>query len=181
MKDIAEHILDITQNSIAANAKNIKISIIDSENNNLYELKISDNGKGMTAEKVKQVTDPFFTSRTTRKVGLGVPLLKQNTEITGGKFIIESRENAGTTVIAQFVRNNIDLLPQGDIAGSVIFLVISNPDIEFIYSHKTDKGEYLFDTVEIKKVLGDTPLHITEVKKYLTDMIKENVSELYPE
>jgi len=179
VKNIAEHILDISQNSIAADAKNIEISIIDSEKYNLVELKITDNGKGMSAEKVKQVTDPFYTSRTTRKVGLGIPLLKQNAELTGGEFIIESQINKGTTVTAKFIKNSIDILPFGDIAGSVILLVVSNPEIEFVYSHKTDKAQYVFDTVEVKNILGDTPLHLSEVRKYLIDMINENISELY--
>jgi Histidine kinase-, DNA gyrase B-, and HSP90-like ATPase len=178
MKDIAEHILDITQNSISAKASEIKISIIESVSKNTYQLIIGDNGIGMDEELVKKVIDPFFTSRTTRKVGLGLPLLKQNVELTGGKFLIKSEVGIGTIVTAQFVNDSLDRLPSGDLAGTIVLLVASNPSLNFIYSHTTDNGLYVFDTKEIKEVLGNVPLTNSEVRLYLKEMIEENLEEI---
>ena len=178
MKDISEHILDITQNSISANATQIEVTINNSIKKNIYELTIKDNGKGMNEETLKQVIDPFYTSRTTRKVGLGIPLLKQNSELTGGNFSITSQLGVGTTINAVFVNNNIDKLPDGDIAGSIVLLVVANPNIDFIYTHITDIGKYIFNTAEIKQVLGDMPITQPEVRKYLIEMITENINSL---
>lgn len=178
MKDISQHILDIVQNSISANATQIEVTINNSIKNNIYELTISDNGKGMNNETLEKVIDPFYTSRTTRKVGLGIPLLKQNSELTGGTFSITSQIGIGTKVKAIFVNNNIDKLPDGDISGSIVLLVITNPNIDFIYTYKTDIGDYIFNTIKIKQVLGDMPITQPEVRKYLIEMINENINSL---
>jgi len=178
MKDIAEHILDITQNSITAKATEIKISIVESVLKNTFELIISDNGIGMSEELIKKVIDPFYTSRTTRKVGLGIPLLKQNAELTGGGFFIKSEVGIGTNITAIFVNDSFDMLPFGDLAGTLVLLVSSNPTLDFTYSHSTDKATYVFDAKEIKVVLGDVPLTNSEVRQYLKEMIKENLEEI---
>lgn len=178
MKNISEHILDIVQNSISANSTKIMIGINESLKYNSYELIISDNGCGMDADTIKKVSDPFYTSRTTRKVGLGIPLLKQNAELTGGDLSIESILGKGTKLVAKFTKDSIDRVPSGDIAGSVVLLVASNPNIEFIYKYVCDKGEYVFDTIEIKKILGEISITQSEVRKYLKEMLEENLSAL---
>ncbi|MDA3894354.1 MAG: ATP-binding protein [Salinivirgaceae bacterium] len=178
MKDIAEHILDITQNSIRAKASLIEIKIHQSTDDNYYQLIIIDNGVGMDKDTIQQVIDPFYTSRTTRKVGLGIPLLKQNAEITGGTFSIISKLGEGTHVQANFVYDSIDRVPEGDIAGSFVLLVASNALIDFEFEYATNRGNYVFDTREVKKVLGDMSFSQLEIRTYLIEMIKENIFDI---
>jgi hypothetical protein len=178
MKDIAEHILDITQNSITASATHIEIKLHQNATENYYQLIIIDNGKGMDRETLQRVVDPFYTSRTTRKVGLGIPLLKQNTEITGGSFIINSKIGEGTLVQANFVLDSIDRVPEGDVAGTIVFLAATNTAIDFEFEYATQRGNYVFNTVEIKKILGNVPLNNSEVRQYLKEMILENIEEI---
>lgn len=178
MKDISEHILDITQNSISAQATLIEIKIHKSVTDNYYQLIIIDNGIGMDKKTVQRVIDPFYTSRTTRKVGLGIPLLKQNTEITGGNLSIQSILGEGTQIHAQFVLDSIDLIPEGEIPSSVVLLVVTNPNLEFEFEYATEAGNYIFDTAQIKKTLGEMSIAQPEIRKYLIEMIKENMNTL---
>ncbi len=178
MKDLSLHILDIVQNSISANATFIEIIIEESQQENSYRLIIKDNGKGMSKEMVEKVTDPYTTTRTTRKVGLGLPLLKMNAERTGGYLKITSEEGKGTEVEAFFVYDNIDRLPIGDIAGVITILVSANPLIEFVYSHQVNDKKYVFDTREIKEALGDVSINDIHIIKYLKEMIHENLLEI---
>jgi hypothetical protein len=178
MNEISLHILDITQNSIVAGASLIFIKISESEILNNYEVEISDNGKGISPEMLEKVTDAFVTSRTTRKVGLGLPLLKQNAEQTGGSFNITSIVGKGTTTTAVFKLNNIDRPPLGDMAGTMAILAGSNPKIDFIYSHIVNEQSYVFDTREVKLVLEDVPISNPGVRKYIKEMIDENLEEI---
>jgi len=178
MKDLALHILDIVQNSIAAGSKLTKIIIEECLNDYETEIQISDNGKGIPADMLPQVSDPFVTSRTTRKVGLGLPLLKQNAEQTGGSMTIKSQPGKGTTVKTVFHANHIDMPPWGDLGGVVILIVCGNPDIDFCYIHRTRKGEYEFDTREIKKQLDGVPINEPEVRRFLKEMIEENLADI---
>ena len=157
MKDISLHVLDIVQNSISANATMIEIGIEESQADNTYCVRIKDNGKGMTKEMAEKAIDPYVTSRTTRKVGLGLPLLKLNAERTGGNLAITSDLGKGTEVDAHFVYNNIDRIPLGDMAGTIVLLASANPLIEFVYTHTVNGEQYIFDTREIKEVLTMSP------------------------
>jgi DNA mismatch repair ATPase MutL len=177
MKDLSLHILDIVQNSISAKANLTEITI-DESSDNLYKLTIKDNGSGMSKEMLEKVADPYSTTRTTRKVGLGLPLLKLNVERTGGSFNIESEIGVGTVVMANSVFDNIDRLPIGDIAGVVVMLASMNPTIDFVYKHITAKGEYIFDTREIKEALEDLSIQELSIQKYLKEMINENLLEI---
>lgn len=178
MKDLSLHILDIAQNSIRANATLVEIVLVEDIPSDLFSITIRDNGCGMSPETVEKVVDPFYTSRTTRKVGLGLPLLKQNAERCGGKFTITSKENEGTEVLATFSHSNIDRPVLGDIAGVVIILVTSNPEMNFIYSHSYNGKTYCFDTREVKEALDGTPINDLKVSRFLKDMIKENLEEI---
>lgn len=178
MKDLALHILDIAQNSISAKATLIRITIEEDKFNNRYVLTIQDNGIGMSPEVLAKVTDPYTTSRTTRKVGLGLPLLKLNTELANGSLKITSELGAGTIVTAVFEFDHIDRVPIGDIAGIVVMLASMNPTLDFIYQHITPKGKYSFDTKEIKVVLDDLSIQDISIQKYLKEMIKENLEEI---
>jgi hypothetical protein len=178
MKDISLHVLDIVQNSISANATMIEISIEERQNENTYCVRIKDNGKGMTPEMAKKVSDPYVTSRTTRKVGLGLPLLKLNAERTGGHLLITSELGKGTEIEALFVYNNIDRIPLGDMAGTIVLLASANPLIEFVYTHTVNGEQYIFDTREIKEALDDVSISDNHIFKYLKEMINENLSEI---
>lgn len=178
MKDISLHILDIVQNSLSANATMIEISIEENPAKNTYCVRIKDNGKGMTPEMAKKVLDPYVTSRTTRKVGLGLPLLMLNAERTGGHLSITSDYGKGTEVEALFVYNNIDRIPLGDMAGTIVLLASANPLIEFVYTHTANGEQYIFDTREIKEALDEVSISDNHIFKYLKEMINENLQEI---
>jgi hypothetical protein len=177
MKEISLHILDIVQNSIHAGASVIKIYISENNSQNLFEVKITDNGAGMDKETLNQITDPFFTTGN-KKTGLGIPLLKQHTEATGGKLIIESEKGKGTIVDALFINDHMDRQPLGDIASTITGLVRTCPDIEFIYRHSYNSKHFTFDTNEIKKELDGIQINNNEIISFLNDMIKENLEEI---
>jgi hypothetical protein len=178
MKDLSLHILDIVQNSISAKATFIEITIEEKHLANTYFVRIKDNGSGMTREMLEKVTDPYTTSRTTRKVGLGLPLLKMNAERTGGHLRITSEVGKGTEVEALFIYDHIDRLPLGDMAGTIVILASANPTIEFIYTHVVGDEQYIFDTREIKEALDDVAINDVQIFKYLKEMINENLQEI---
>lgn len=178
MKDISFHILDIVQNSLHAGADKIVIEMLEDTKEGRLKLTITDNGSGMDREMVDQVTDPFFTSSTTKKVGLGLPLLKQNAEQTGGEFKVSSEINKGTVVMAVFNTHNIDMIPEGDIAATMRTLVASDPLKDFTYRQGKDGEEFDLDTAEIRAELGDVDLSRREVLEFITDFIQSNVNAL---
>lgn len=178
MKDLSMHILDIIQNSVRAEASEVELEIIEEKEKNLYTIIINDNGFGMDKETLEKVIDPFFTTRTTRKVGLGLPLLKQNAERTGGYMELESEKGKGTKLKAVFEHDNWDRPSLGDIVGTVVLLVGANPNMHFVYRHKTDTGEYVFDTKEVVEVLDGVPINEPEVLSYLKEMINENLKDI---
>ncbi len=178
MKDLSLHILDILQNSLTAGASLVELSIEEDDENDKLTITITDNGKGMSQEMVKTVTDPYTTTRTTRKVGLGIPLLKQNAERTGGRLTIESQLGKGTNVIAEFIPSSIDCLTFGDIAGVIAITVSGNPNVDFIYNHKKNSNLYCFNTKEIREILGDIPISDPSISKYLKEMIQTNLDEI---
>lgn len=178
MREISLHILDIVQNSIVAGASLIEVSIMESTEKNEFAVTIKDNGKGMDEELVKRVIDPFTTSRTTRKVGLGIPLFKTAAELTGGYFKIESELGKGTVVTAVFIKDSIDRQPLGDIAGTMLGLFTSYEDIDFIYTHVVDEKSFSADTREIKNILGGVSLSQSDVYLWLTEYLQEGEGEL---
>ncbi len=176
MKDISFHILDIVQNSLHAGADKIIIELEEDTNEGTLRLIITDNGSGMDQQTLEQVTDPFFTSSTTKKVGLGLPLLKQNAEQTGGRFEVNSDLNIGTTVTATFMTGNIDMIPEGDLAATLITLIAAEPGRNFIYRQEKDGEEFELDTAAIRAELGDVDLSRSEVLDFIADFIRSNVS-----
>ena len=177
MKDLSMHVMDILQNSTRAKAKNITLEIIESIKDDTMTILFVDDGCGMDENMVKNVTDPFFTTRTTRKVGLGLPLLKQNAERSGGYMTIESEVGKGTSVKAVFGLTNIDRPPMGDMPSTVVFTAAANPDIHFYFHYNTDKIDYVFDTDEVNEALEGVPINNPEIIDYLCEMIKENMQE----
>ncbi len=178
MKDFAMHIMDIAQNSVSAGATEIELRIEESVANDRLMMIIRDNGKGIPADMIGNVTDPFVTSRTTRKVGLGLPLLKQHADSTGGGLTIESGSGKGTKVTATFGLSHFDRQPFGDIAGTVVLLAAANPEIRFIYEHITPMGTYRFDTAEVNKMLEGMSISEAPVVRFLKEMISENLKEI---
>ncbi len=178
MKDISLHVLDIVQNSISAGATHIEIIITETHADDQLVVEINDNGKGIEAALLPKVTDPYFTSRTTRKVGLGLPLFRQNAEMTGGSFNITSQPGKGTRVRAVFGHSHIDRQPLGDMPGVIMLLVGANPELDFIYRHQINQNFYEFNTAEVKEVLEGLPLNNPLIIRQLKAMIAENLSEL---
>jgi len=182
MKELSLNILDITENSTKAGAKNILIKI--EENAQTLTITVSDDGCGMTPEFLSQVTNPFTTTRTTRKVGLGIPLFKLACEQTGGTFTIESKhvslhpECHGTTTSALFYKNHLDFTPLGDIISTMITLIQGHPDVDFEFIHSNEKSSVSLDTKQLREVLGDVPLDSFEVIIWIKDYLSEQYSAM---
>lgn len=176
MREISLNILDIAQNSISAKATLIEIEL--SEQSNILTVKIADNGKGMSPEQLEQVRDPFFTTRTTRKVGMGIPLFKMAAEMTGGSFDIKSTLGKGTTVTAVFRTDSIDFTPVGDMAATMCSLISMNTEIDFVYRRINGEREFTLDTRQMREILGEVSLSSPEVTEFITDFICENTTEI---
>ena len=179
MRELSLNILDIAQNSISASASLITIEVSENTTDNTLLIGIYDNGKGMSEEQVKSVIDPFFTTRTTRKVGMGIPLFKMAAEQTGGSLEIKSELGVGTDVKAYFKTDSVDFTPLGDVASTIQMLITMNTDRDFVYKHTVNEKEFVCDTREIKEILGDVPLDTYEVSQWLKDFITENTEVLY--
>lgn len=177
MKDLSLHIIDILQNSTRAKATRIELDVEKSTADDKLVLRFKDNGCGMDETMVKKVTEPFFTTRTTRKVGLGLPLLKQNAELTGGSFVIMSELGKGTEVTANFSLSHIDRKPMGDLAGAVVLTLSSYPEVRFIFNYKDDNTHFVLDTDEVNEVLDGMSVQNPEIVQYLKEMIEENIGK----
>ena len=178
MKELSLHILDIAKNSVKADASLIRIDIDEDENKNKLKIEIIDNGCGMSDEFLKTVKDPFSTTRTTRKVGMGLSLFEAAATQCGGGLEISSKLGKGTRVNVEFELNSIDRAPIGDMAGTMTTLISGSPQIDFIYSHKKNGREFIMKTTDIKEVLGDVPLDLPEVVIWIDGYIKEGLSEI---
>lgn len=170
--------MDVAQNSVRADASLIYITVEESDKDDFLTITISDNGCGMTEEQVSQVTDPFFTTRTTRKVGLGVPLFKMSAEQTGGSFGITSQPDQGTTTRASYVKSHVDMTPLGDINSTVSILIRCNPDIDFVYTRTTDGGSFTLDTRELREVLEGVSLDTPDVVEWIEQFLKEQTENI---
>ena len=179
MRELSLNVMDVAQNSVRANATVVRISVTESDKEDRLTIVIADNGCGMTQEQVQQVIDPFFTTRTTRKVGLGVPLFKLSAEQTGGSFDIQSEKGVGTTTTASYVKSHVDMTPLGDINDTIKILIQCNPDIDFIYTCTTDAGSFTLDTRELREVLGDVALDTPDVLEWIADYLEENTKSIY--
>lgn len=173
MKEISLHLLDVAQNSVSAGAECIDLTL-EEDDARCYRLTIADNGCGMSPEFLAQVTDPFTTTRTTRKVGLGLPLLRMTAEQTGGTLKIESQVGVGTTVTALFHGSHIDCPPLGDLSGTVALLIQGAPDVEWTWKRTTPKGSYTLDTRQLREILGpDVPLSEPSVVLWIGEYLQE--------
>jgi anti-sigma regulatory factor (Ser/Thr protein kinase) len=178
MKELSLHILDITKNSVSAGAAHIRLSLTETEDH-VLTIVIADNGRGMSPEFLARVTDPFTTTRTTRKVGMGLPLYRMAAEQTGGSLAIESTVGVGTTVTALFHTDHLDCAPLGDLPGVIALLIQGSPLVDFTVERSTPKGSYVFSTLEVREQLGpDVPLDEPEVFLWLNDYLQELEAEV---
>lgn len=172
------HILDIAQNSVKAGASVVKITVDENISEDTLKVVIEDNGKGMSEEFLSSVTSPFTTERTTRRVGLGIPLIKMACENTGGSLNIESSIGKGTTLSATFIYSSIDRQPLGDIGGTILSLITSYGDIDFVYTHKFNGNTFEIDTRDIKKILGPVPFTEPGIYTWLKEYVEEGENEI---
>ena len=177
MQELSLNILDIAQNSIVAGATLIEIGV-EVDEKDFLTITVKDNGKGMDEEAVKNVVNPFFTSRTTRKVGLGVPFFKQAAESAGGSFLIKSKPGVGTEIEALFDTNNIDYTPLGEVWDTVAILIQMNESLDFVYTVRKDGQEFVCDTRQLKEIMEGMPLSDLAVVQWIKEFIRENQTEI---
>jgi hypothetical protein len=181
-RDLSQHILDIAENSINANATRLYIDIVEDFTADRLSIIVRDNGYGMDAQTLSQISDPWTTTRTTRKVGLGIPFLKQTAEMCAGDFTITSQPNIGTTTKAVLQHSHIDRPPIGDLVGTLLCIIVGNTKIDLHYHHTIENREFMFDTAEIRQVLGDeVPLSDPEVLGYIREALEQGWQALQSE
>lgn len=178
LPEISLNILDIAENSIRAEASCIEILVAVKPQEDILHIRIKDDGCGMSQEQIRHVQDPFYTTRTTRKIGLGIPFFKQAAESTGGSFQIESEEGKGTTVDAVFGLSHIDRMPLGDISATIHTLIVFNQQIRFVYIYRYGDKEFSLDTREMRDILGEeTSFAEKEVSDFIKDYLETNKNE----
>ena len=178
MQELSMNILDVAENSVRAGASLIEIIIDVKPDKDLMLITISDNGCGMTPEQLKNVTDPFYTTRTTRKIGLGVPFFKMAAELTGGNLEIQSTVGKGTVVTAYFILSSIDCMPLGDINETICTLIHCNPNIDFVYRRCLGNTEIILDTREFRRILNGIELNDPKVSQFIREYLTENTDEM---
>lgn len=179
MKDLSLHVLDIMQNSVTAGSSRIEVSITVDVDAGMLEIRIMDNGCGMDKEKLKRVVDPFVTSRTTRKVGLGIPLFKASAERAGGTLEIISSPGKGTVVNATFITGHIDRQPLGSISDTVIGAILSKPEVDIELSLRSQDRKFFFSLKEVKEKLGELPVDNFEVLGWIREYIDEGIEQVF--
>ena len=174
LPEISLHILDVAENSVRAGASKVDIAVRADETTDRLLVTIRDDGCGMSEEEIARVTDPFFTTRNTRRVGLGVPLFKLASEITGGTFSIDSVPGEGTTVRAAFVLDSVDRMPLGDMPATIHQLITMHEDIRFTYRFSVGPRGFTLDTDELREILGEVSFREPEVSTFLLSYLREN-------
>jgi signal transduction histidine kinase len=178
MIDLAAHILDIAENSVRAGARLIEINIDEDTANDSLSIEIIDDGQGMKEEDIKKVLDPFYTTKTVRRVGLGLPLLADATQRSGGHLNLESKEGNGTTIKATFGLSHVDRQPMGDIISTLIILIAGNSDVDFLFKHRNNDRQFEMDTRTIRNEIDDIPINHPEILKYIRGILEEGFSEI---
>ena len=178
MQDLSLHLLDLVQNSVAAGANLIKIFIDEDRERDWLSIGIEDDGRGMDEEAIKRITDPFYTTRTTRKVGLGLPLFQATTQRCGGTLTIKSVVGEGTEIKAELRLGHIDRPPFGKLDDTMITLILCNPEIDFVYDHKTNYGRFRLDTREIRQTIGEIPMEHPEIIGWIQSYMQEGLNEI---
>ena len=178
MRDLSLHLMDIIENSIAAQASVVQIELDDKDG--MLTVIVHDNGKGMDNRTKSKAEDPFYTTRTTRKIGLGLPLYKQNALLSGGSFELMSQAGKGTTVKAVFNTKSIDCIPLGDIGETIYTLIVVNPAVAFSFTCSSGNGTFSFSTEKVKETLGeDIPLNHPDVSMWIKNYLYEGIKEIF--
>jgi Signal transduction histidine kinase len=175
MLELAAHILDIAENSVRAGARLIEIDIDEDTANDSLSIEIIDDGQGMKQEEIKKVLDPFYTTKTVRRVGLGIPLLADAAQRSGGSLHLESQEGKGTTVKATFGLSHVDRQPMGNIISTLIILIAGNSDVDFFYRHRHNDRNFELDTRIIRNEIGDIPINHPEILKYIRGVLEDEL------
>jgi len=178
LREIALHLLDIAENSAAAGAKLVEIIVEEDLADDRLKIAVRDDGKGMDAGLLARVTDPFVTSRTTRKVGLGIPLFKAAAESCSGGLSITSAPGQGTCLKAEFQRSHIDRMPLGDLVGTMLTLVVGFPCVHWVFRYQGGGAEFIFDDEPIKRALGEVPLTEPSILSFIKDYLREGVAQV---
>ncbi|HIS03898.1 MAG TPA: ATP-binding protein [Candidatus Pullichristensenella avicola] len=179
MPELALHILDLVQNSVSAGATRVTVTIVYNTQQDTLTIAIEDDGKGMTPELLERVESPFTTTRTTRKVGLGIPLFKQLAQMCEGSLTIDSAVGKGTKTQACFRASHMDLPPLGDVRGTIETLVIANPERpDFCFIYRVDGEEFVFDTAVVREALGGLPLNEPEIVEWIGQYVAEGIGEV---
>lgn len=178
MRELSLNILDIAQNSLSAGAGLVTLTVDEDSGADSLTLRVEDDGRGMDADTLQKVRDPFYTTRTTRKVGMGIPLFRMAAEMTGGSLDIVSEPGKGTAVTASFSLSHIDRMPLGDMAGTVTALIRLNPGVDFVYRHTVDGRSFEMDTRELRAQLGDVPLSEPDVMEWIDGYLREQEDSL---
>jgi len=178
LRELSLHILDIAENGLDAGATFIGIFISEAREEDLLSIAIEDNGRGISSKRLEKVLDPFFTTRQTRRVGLGLSLFRETSRRCGGSFTLTSREGRGTQVKATFGLSHIDLPPMGDIAGCISTILMGHPRVDLLYDHEVDGESFRFDTREIKEGLEEVPINNPRVLMHLIEMIRQSEAAL---
>ncbi len=178
MEELSLHIIDLVENAVSAGASYVRIIVEISEIEDKLKIEVEDNGKGMTTEEIKQALDPFGTTKSGKKVGLGIPLLAQTAELCEGKLKIESKKGKGTKVSAEMKLKHMDRPPLGDLASTFFTMIFGHPDIDFYIKVKADDREMEIDTVEIKEVLGKEAFSHPEVISFIKENIERELKDV---
>jgi hypothetical protein len=179
MQEISLYVLDVVQNCLAAGASRVEIEVVEDRASDVFRLTIRDNGRGMDAGARQRATDPFYTTRTTRKVGLGLPLLKAAAEQCGGGMRLSSAPGRGTTVEATFQHSSWDRAPLGDMASTLTVTLAGNPELELCYRHKVDGRVFEFRTEDAKEKLQGVPINLPSVLEWLKEYLQQAIKNLY--
>lgn len=178
MRELSLHILDVVENGVTAGADCISIRVEESSAADLLRITVHDNGRGMPDQKIKRIEDPFVTTRTTRRVGLGLALLAAAARRCDGGISVHSAPGRGTEVTATFKHSHIDRAPLGDVAATLGTLIMGNPQVDFVYVHRLDDKEFTFDTREIKAELAGVDVSDPVVVTHLTESIRRSLNAL---
>jgi anti-sigma regulatory factor (Ser/Thr protein kinase) len=182
LQDLSLHVLDIVENSITAGANKVKITVSENNKDDKLILEIQDNGTGINKEKLANVTDPFYTTKESKNIGLGLAMLAQAAKQSNGNLEISSRKGQGTIITATFMYSHIDRKPIGNMTETLITLIMSKGmDIDLIYEHHKNDRNFIFDTEEIKKELRDVPINDPEVIEFLKENLTQHFKELQKE
>jgi anti-sigma regulatory factor (Ser/Thr protein kinase) len=180
VRELALHLLDIAENSIAAGASTVQIGIVEDTKADRLTITVIDNGRGMDEQTVAKVVDPFYTTRTTRKVGLGIPLLKEAAEACNGNLRIWSKPGNGARLVVEFQRSHIDRMPLGNLADTLVALLVGAPQIHWILTYEADGRTFIFDDADMKATLDGLPITEPDILAWLRETLQTGIAEIQP-